>query len=177
MYINITPLKHTLTYYLRRHIFTRLHTNMLDLLSKVTYTKLSQTVDENDKSEQEAQLSARDRTMLCLIEYFAKSLKIRVRVHTRSLEIKPFGRLPTTWHFRVTTALSQIHCHSDSISQFSWMASVRQQFLLRAATNDSNLVSAVPHMLQQPPGTLLPSLQQLINTDSFKWQLKTVLFD
>jgi len=52
---------------------------MLDLLSKVTYTKLSQTVDENDKSEQEAQLSARDRTMLCLIEYFAKSLKIRVK--------------------------------------------------------------------------------------------------
>ena len=55
---------------------------MLDLLSKVTYTKLSQTVDENDKSEQEAQLSARDRTMLCLIEYFAKSPKAVTQGHS-----------------------------------------------------------------------------------------------
>ena len=32
------------------------------------------------------------------------------------------------------TILSQRHCHCDSIGQFSWTASVRQQFPLRAAT-------------------------------------------
>ena len=29
------------------------------------------------------------------------------------------------------------HCHCDSISQFSWTASVRQQFPLRAATDET----------------------------------------
>jgi len=43
---------------------------------------------------------------------------------------------------------------------------------------DSNLVSAVSHMLHQPPGNPLPpSLQQLTYTDTFKRQLKTVLFE
>jgi len=37
---------------------------------------------------------------------------------------------------------------------------------------DSNLVSAVSHMLHQPPGTPPPSLQQFTNTDKFKRQLK-----
>jgi len=32
----------------------------------------------NLKKEQQAQLSQRDRTMLCVVEYYAKSLKVIV---------------------------------------------------------------------------------------------------
>ena len=41
------------------------------------------------------------------------------------------------------TILSQRHCHSDSISQFSWTASVRQQFPLRAAVDETQIWSAL----------------------------------
>jgi len=68
-------------------------------------------------------------------------------VYTNALHLYPQG-----------TILFRRHCHSDCISQFSWMASVRQQLLL---STDSNLFSAVSHVLHQPPGTLPPSLQQL----------------
>ena len=39
--------------------------------------------------------------------------------------------------------LSQRHCHSDSISQFSWTASVHQQLPLRAATDETQIWSAL----------------------------------
>ena len=41
------------------------------------------------------------------------------------------------------TILSQRHRHSDSISQFSWTASVRQQFPLRVATDETQIWSAL----------------------------------
>ena len=37
-------------------------------------------------------------------------------------------------HIHKGTILSQRHCHCDSISQFSWTASVREQFPLRDET-------------------------------------------
>ena len=39
------------------------------------------------------------------------------------------------------TILSQRHCHCDSIGQFSWTASIRQQFPLRAATDETQISS------------------------------------
>ena len=52
---------------------------------------------------------------------------------------------------------SQRHCHSVSISQFSWTPDgfdLPAVFATSSHGWDSNLVSAVSHTLHQPPGTL-----------------------